>query len=366
MARPESLVKGGFFPTPERVVATLVRLLPRPAIGGRRVVRLLDPCAGTGAPAAALGAALGAQTYGVELNADRAAEVRGRLDRTLCGDAFATRLSNGAFSVLFCNPPYHDDEEKLRLEHRFLQHLSRALCPGGLLLFVIPQRRLEVSARYLASHYDHLVAWRFPDPEWATFGQIVLAGAKKPWAASDVATERLVRAWGIEELPVLPGDAAGNVAFPPVPTVPAGEVLFASAIPDLQEAAAECRRAGAWALPQVAEALWPPDERPVRPLMPLKKAHLGALTASGFVNNTLLEHDGERVLVKGRTVKVLVRREGDDERTIIEREKHVTTITVLDLDTGALFTVGEGDHGAGIASAIAPADGGGLDEAEAA
>ena len=36
MARPESLVKGGFFPTPERVVAALVRLLPRPATPVRR------------------------------------------------------------------------------------------------------------------------------------------------------------------------------------------------------------------------------------------------------------------------------------------------------------------------------------------
>lgn len=91
--------------------------------------------------------------------------------------------------------------------------------------------------------------------------------------------------------------------------------------------------------------------------MPLKKAHLGALTASGFVNNTLLEHEGERVLVKGRTVKVLVRREGDDERTIVEREKHVTTITVLDLDTGALLTVGEGDSAAGAASRDSDASG---------
>lgn len=351
MARPSSVITGHFFPTPERVVAALGRRLPRPAVGGRRVVRLLDPCAGTGAPAAAIGAALGAQTFGVELNEDRAAEARGRLDRVLCCDAFATRLANGAFSVLFCNPPYHDDEEKLRLEHRFLQHLTRALCPGGVLVFLIPQRRLEVSARYLANHYDRLAAWRFPDPEWAAFGQVVLVGVKKPWAAPDTAAERLLRAWGVEDLPVLPDDPTDSTSLPPVPTAPAGEVLFASAIPDLREAAAECRRAGAWALPQVAEALWPPDERPVRPLMPLKKAHLGALTASGFVNNTLLEHEGERVLVKGRTVKVLVRREGDGERTIVEREKHVTTITVLDLDTGALFTVGEGTPDAG---AVAP------------
>lgn len=366
MARPSSVISGHFFPTPERVVAALARLLPCPAVGGRRVVRLLDPCAGTGEPAAAIGSALSAQTYGIELNDDRAAEARGRLDRALCCDAFATRLSNGAFSVLFCNPPYHDDEEKLRLEHRFLQHLSRALCPGGLLLFVIPQRRLEVSARYLANHYDRLAAWRFPDPEWAAFGQVVLVGAKKPWAAPDAAVERLVRAWGSEELPVLPDGPGDSATLSPVPTVPAGEVLFASAIPDPQAAAAECRRAGAWALPQVAEALWPPDERPVRPLMPLKKAHLGALTASGFVNNTLLEHEGERVLVKGRTVKVLIRRESDDERTIVERERHVTTITVLHLDTGALFTVGQDERDSGAASPVAADDDDESDEEEAA
>src|SRR5688572_17649293 len=105
MARPSSVISGHFFPTPERVVAALARLLPRPTVGGRRAVRLLDPCAGTGEPAAAIGAALGAQTYGIELNAGRAAAARGRLDRVLCGDAFATRLSHGAFSVLFCNPP---------------------------------------------------------------------------------------------------------------------------------------------------------------------------------------------------------------------------------------------------------------------
>src|SRR5690242_7985167 len=105
MARPQSLIKGGFFSTPERVVAALAQLLSRPAAGGRRVVRLLDPCAGTGEPAATIGSVLGAQTYGIELNADRAAAARGRLDRVLCGDAFAKRLSHGAFSVLFCNPP---------------------------------------------------------------------------------------------------------------------------------------------------------------------------------------------------------------------------------------------------------------------
>lgn len=365
MARLESLVKGGFFPTPERVAAALACLLPRPATAGRRVVRLLDPCAGTGGPAALLGAALGAETYGIELNEGRAEEARGRLGRTLACDAFATRLSHGAFSVLFCNPPYHDDEEKLRLEHKFLQHLTRALCAGGLLVFIIPQRRLEVSARFLSNHYEALAVWRFPDPEWSAFRQIVLVGAKKAWSSPDPAAERLLRAWSVEELPALPDGPDGGVTLPRVPTVPAGDIIFASAIPDLKSAALECRRVGAWALPQVAEALWPPDERPIRPLMPLKKAHLGALTASGFVNNTLLEHGGDRVLVKGRTVKILVRRESGDDNVIVEREEHVTTITVLDLVAGELFTVEGGGAGKGgtIAATISPTNAGADEDA---
>jgi predicted RNA methylase len=146
---------------------------------------VLDPCAGTGEPAAALARALGAESYGIELNGERAAQCRAHLDRLLATSAFSVRLTHGAFSCLWLNPPYDADDEKRRLEHAFLTGLSRALCPGGVLVFLIPQARLAVSARYLAAHYTGFRAYRFPEPEFAAFGQMVLLATKKPHAIPD-------------------------------------------------------------------------------------------------------------------------------------------------------------------------------------
>lgn len=55
--------------------------------------------------------------------------------------------------------------------------------------------RLAVSARYLASHFGGLVAYRFPDPEYAAFRQAVLFAARKKHAAPDSAVQARVEAW---------------------------------------------------------------------------------------------------------------------------------------------------------------------------
>jgi hypothetical protein len=142
----------------------------------RRVVRVLDPCAGTGEPAAALAEALGGESYGIELSAERAERCRARLDRVLAKSAFPVRLANAAFSILRLNPPYDAHDAQRGLEHAFLTGLSRAMCPGGVLVFLLPQVRLAGSARYLAAHYAGLRAYRFPDPEYGAFTTGLLVG----------------------------------------------------------------------------------------------------------------------------------------------------------------------------------------------
>ena len=102
MARLESRARAGYFPTPARVAEAISRHLSADTDAPRRhphVVRLLDPCAGTGAAAAIVARRLRAVTYGVELNDERANEAAGALDHVLATSAFTTRLSNGAFSV---------------------------------------------------------------------------------------------------------------------------------------------------------------------------------------------------------------------------------------------------------------------------
>src|SRR5581483_12520533 len=110
------------------------------------------------------------------------------------------------------------------------------------------------------------------------------------------------------------------------PSLPAGEILFGSLFFEATQVAEEAQRRGVWIQPQLAEQLWPTEERPVRPLMPLRRGHLALLIAAGFLNNVLLGQAGRRVLVKGRTRKELVPVESGDEHTAIEREVLRTSI----------------------------------------
>src|SRR3972149_6384832 len=96
------------------------------------------------------------------------------------------------------------------------------------------------------------------------------------------------------------------------------------------------------ASPALAERLWPAEERPVRPLMPLRRGHLAVLIAAGFLNNILLEADGRRILVKGRTYKELVPVESGDPDVEIEREVLRTSVMALDVRTGHFEVIQSG------------------------
>jgi len=342
MPRVEATAKAGFYLTAPSVAAAIAAHLAPPDKGGKRAVRLLDPCAGTGHAAATIASALGAESYGVEINSERAEQARTQLDHVLATSAFSVRLANGAFSVLFLNPPYAHDDEQRRLEHAFLTSMTRALSPGGVLVFLIPQRRLAVSARHLASHYSSFAAYRFPDPDFAAFHQIVLFAVRKIQAAHDGTSQAQLETWSDGALPPLPDTPASAPVR--VPSLPAGEILFGSLFFEASQAAAEAQRRGIWVQPQLAEQLWPSEERPIRPLMPLRRGHLALLIAAGFLNNVLLVQDDQRILVKGRTHKELVSVETDDEDIEVEREVLRTSVVTLDLATGALEVIDEGDR----------------------
>ena len=342
MARLESIARAGYHPTPPRVVTAIARHLRPLDTGGKCTIRLLDPCAGTGAAAASLGQHLSAETFGIELNDDRAATAHEQLDHVLHTSAFSVRLANGAFSCLFLNPPYDYDDEGRRLEHAFLTSLTRALAPGGVLVFLVPQPRLAVSARYLSSHFDEIRAYRFPDPDYRTFRQVVLFGLRKGKAVPDPASQAAVEAWSHGELEPL-SDALPSPTIA-VPRLPAGDVLFASLTFDPRQAAMEAQSRGLWAQPELIAQLWPSDEQPVRPLMPLRRGHLALLVAAGLLNNCTLCQGQDRVLVKGRTYKEMVQVDSDDEDLEVRREVIRTSIAVLNLGTGALEIV-EQDSG---------------------
>ena len=336
--------KGGFYPTPPRVLDLLATRLRPPARLPARyegTVRLLDPCCGAGAALAHLTSrlhpysALPLETYGVELHQERSTQATTRLDHTLATDLFAAAIANRAFGLLLLNPPYDHDGEEKRSEHRFLRHCTRYLAEHGVLVFIVPRRRLPVSARFLAAHYRRLACWAFPHPERAAFDQVVLTGCRRARSQPDPAAEQQLHRWAEEELRAL---TPAPTPLYTVPATPAGDLLFSTRTVDPLAAAAEARRTGLWTHATITDALWPPQTPRPRPLLPLRRGHLAMLVAAGFLDNLCLEANGQRLLVKGRTAKelVLVERTRAQET---RRERLRTTVVALDLHTGAITDI---------------------------
>ena len=336
--------KGGFYPTPPRVVDLIAGLIDTP--GGyhhrnRETLRILDPCCGAGEAVAQLAERLGGpgrlpiETYGVELHRDRAEEAEGRLDRVLAADLFQTSIANGAFGLAFVNPPYDWDREDRRVEHAFLTHCTRYLAEGGLLVFIVPRHRLMVSARYLATHYGRMRCWAFPDPEREVFDQVVLMGYRKTDPSYDAYAEEEVREWAEGEPERM---ESSRYAVFSAPAAPTGDILFTTRTVDPLAASAEARRSGLWASAEVTDTLWPAGDARTRPLMPLRRGHMAMLVAAGFLDNLCLEADGRRILVKGRTSKEMVLVETTpDKETYRERLK--TTVVALGLEDGEIIDI---------------------------
>ena len=336
--------KGGFYPTPERVVDLLAELIHTPTgyyHRDRETLRILDPCCGAGEALAQLAGRMDApnaipiETYGVELHRDRAQEAEKRLGHALASDLFATSVANGAFGLLLLNPPYDHDSEDKRTEHAFLTQTTRYLAEGGLLVFIVPRQRLAVSARYLSTHYGRTRCWAFPDPEREVFDQVVLMGYRKADPVPDAHAESMVLEWAVGE-----PEPMRSEQYPPFTpkTTPSGDILFTTRTVDPVAAAAEARRLGLWTSTEITDTLWPARDTRTRPLMPLRRGHMAMLVAAGFLDNLCLEAEGRRILVKGRTSKEMVMVEDSPEKEV-HREKLKTTVVALDLHDGEITDI---------------------------
>jgi len=340
MSRLASIEKAGFYPTPPSVFERIAGHVCPSTHGGR----LLDPCSGDGKPAAYLARSWNLQPYGIEIDGKRANQSARILKRVLHSDYAKVRAPHGSFQVLYLNPPYSYDEGKFkRVEYKFLRQTTKWLQPGGLLIYLVPQHRLDTRVcKFLATHYERIAVYRFPDPEYASFRQIVLFGVKKGQPLLDAPLAIDLAQGAASELPVLP-DSTDDPYSLPTPMEKA--FYFRGAQVDPQEALDEALTSGAWRSREWRELLEPPSTaNTLRPLMPLKKGHLAMLIAAGLMRNLLLERDGKRLLIKGRTRKVQEEVDSGEENTEIVRDRFLTEITALDLNTGEVEELDEADR----------------------
>ena len=181
--RTAAQAKMGYYPTPEHVTPLIARYLKRRREG---LIRILDPCAGIGAALHHIGAILQAETYGIEIDLERGTQAKEILTRCLVTDYQHTRISHGAFSLLWLNPPYDwaardsDIETSERYERNFLRDCVPYLRPQGILVYLIPQRRLDGHiARMLSYRFEEILVYRFPEEAYKSFRQLIIFGVVK-------------------------------------------------------------------------------------------------------------------------------------------------------------------------------------------
>lgn len=324
MARAASRQKLGYYPTPLSVIERLRPLLRFP----ERPFSVLDPCCGEGHALAELVKGAEALTYGIEIHPGRARTTAKILKHVLsCGYEDA-RISHGSVSILFLNPPYDsdvrdDDGRTLRTERRFLRDTHPYLVPGGVFIYLIAHPHLDPSTtRLLSAWFERLAVYRFPDPEYARFRQIVIIGVRKARADLDDEEQARLDRLRFGEIPALPFAAAPSYAVPPTPPIP----LFRSSRPDPQLLAEEVAQAPAW------RELW--DSLPrldgtsrTRPPLPLHTGHLGLLLAAGELDG-IIGAGPERHLVRGLVRKDQISWTEEEKDRIVEHTKDVFRIRV--------------------------------------
>lgn len=328
--RLEGQAKAGFYPTPAKVTQILKTFIGEKKSGPKR---LLDPCCGTGEPAAEIAAATECEAYGVEIHSGRAESARSVLKKVIAGNLFTVRASHEAFSALFLNPPYDFESEDGRTELSFLKHTIPYLAPGGLLFLILPEKRItQRIARVLSAYIEDPKVRRFPADEFKAFGQVVVTGVKKNRPGlSEEALSDLVNVRDREVPELIPAE----FTFP-IPSVPKDFFIRSSEITP-EELAIEIQTSPLWKEQALRALLEHTDSRRlIQPLMPPRKAHLAMLIAAGLINNQVLEAQGQRLLIKGTSKKVIDRSEEETEKgiKITERERIVTEINAFDLNKG--------------------------------
>jgi SAM-dependent methyltransferase len=175
--RPHGKIKLGFFPLP---IAEATRL--RTHLIFPSEFSALDPCVGDGTAFTHLLKNTAAHRYGIEVDANRLEQARGLGIEALHANTMDVRCPAQGISLLYLNPPYdlecgHANNQRLELV--FLEHTYRWLKPGGVLIFVIPQRQLRPCARLLAEHFTCLQIYRLTEPECLQFKQIAVFAVRR-------------------------------------------------------------------------------------------------------------------------------------------------------------------------------------------
>jgi SAM-dependent methyltransferase len=359
-------VKAGYFPTDEDTLSRIQSALATPSHSARRLIRICDPCCGTGAALAdiaqylvdyqqGLDAPSLIETLGVEFDKERAWEAKKLLFRVIHADIHDVVIKPRSLSLLFLNPPYGfgvsdsanmdrnigDGGEKAeRLERTFLKKTATTLMPGGVLVYVVPFYALDDEIRtYLARHFRDLRFYMAPEKQ---FQQCVIFGVKvKPTHPRKDVLEMLTKAQAGElKDQVLPTEWCETPYILPVATD--DEFDFRAVRIDRDQLVEELKHFE-------PSLLWNGFDRHFnqarashrRPLRDLSRWHLALALAAGQVRGMIKSKGGRSFLIKGdtfkrkqRTVTTEINDKGESQQTVTMLDKFVPVISAIEFTPG--------------------------------
>lgn len=308
----------GYFPTPDNVTSRIRSFLHFPS--GQ--ASLFDPCCGEGIALEELASQGNAVTYGIELDCARAEEAKKRLAYVICGDYRQSKVSHGAFSLLWLNPPYDSDEGE-RKESIFLRDTTRYLQDNGVLVYIIPRHRLdERIAKLISLQFENIGVFQFPPEEYQKFKQIVVLAVKKTKTEPDTTILQAILHVSEKELPELPTDCVPIYRMPETKPV----AIFQSNVVDMLALQDSLQKSPLWGrLDSLVSCK--NSENSSRPPLPLRAGHIALVLASGFLDGEVGEKENLHI-VKGRVFKETKKTTEVLEKEIVHKETDVIRISI--------------------------------------
>src|SRR5208283_104671 len=234
--------------------------------------------------------------------------------------------------LLLLNPPYDEltlEEEANtkteRQERAFLRMTLPYLIPGGVLVYIIPQNRLDKAiARLLATRFEHIHIFRFPDPEYGDFRQIVVFGVRK--ASNTLDEQEALRLHKASKVDLAALSSSPGIFYPVPPSGPLTQ--FRSILIDPEELKKHMAQSALWK--RFATLTTRSELRIPRPPLPLHSGHLGLLLAAGKLDGIMGTGEDSH-LVKGSVRKITTVLQEIKGEVLEEREldRYVVSIKIL-------------------------------------
>jgi hypothetical protein len=331
----------GFYPLPIPEAERISRFLAFPD----KQCCALDPCIGDGAAFAAIASDKRTSRYAIELDAGRAEQARSKGSDVIHGNCFDVQCPVESFSLIYLNPPYDfeiSEEKSQRMEKLFLEHVYRWLKPGGILVLVVPARRIADCTVLLSNHFRDMRVYRLTEPESVRYEQVVVLGVRRTRQERDrVQDSEIIRVqlWlaslerELQGLPRLPPEPDHLYVVPPgAPTRLVHRGLPLDQIEDLLPSSSAYRQASEALFAQQADVSG-------RPLTPLHGGHVGLLCTAGMLNGIF--GDGEtRHIAHWQSIKLVDKsEEEEDGKTVIREKERFSNELTLVFCTGEIATL---------------------------